>query len=90
MFSSVRHILVRPFFLMSAAKFYTDFVDVKAAIKDDLVRMPGWEASIFSWHSLAFVLLAAMLAADVFFASELGIPDWIQQLAAKDLAAISR
>jgi hypothetical protein len=80
-------VIVRPFFLLSVAKFYTDLVDVKAEVEADIAAVPAWEKSLFSWHSAVFLVLLAMLLADVFFANQLGLTAWIKQLADNDLLA---
>lgn len=83
-------VLVRPFFLLSVAKFYTDLVDVRPEVEADIAAAPAWERSLLSWHSAVFVLLLAMLVADVFFADQLGLTAWIKQLADKELLTYYR
>jgi hypothetical protein len=39
---------VRPFFLLSVVKFYTDLVDVNAEVEQDIASEPTWEDSVLS------------------------------------------
>jgi hypothetical protein len=92
-------VLVRPFFLLSVAKFYTDLIDVTAEVSEDLGHKAGEEPRVgsdahaktgISWTFALFVVLLAMLLADVFFAQQLGLLDWIKHLADKDLLSASQ
>ena len=56
-------IAVRPFYLLSVAKFYTDNVDVTEEIKKDLVAMPTWQDLVFSWQVLVLLLLIVAVIA---------------------------
>lgn len=80
-------VLVRPFYLLSVAAFYTELVDVKEEIERDVASEPHWEQVLFSGKFLLFAMLLIAVFSAVFYAPELGLTQWIDHLAAIDLSA---
>jgi hypothetical protein len=84
---SVAAVVVRPFFLLSVAKFYTELVDVNAELEQDIASEPAWEDPVLSWKLATFVVLLAAVGGAAFFGDEFGLTGWIQGLADRDLLA---
>lgn len=75
-------VLLRPFYLLGVAKFYTDSIDVSAEIEKDL-RTPHHGNFLFSKSFIIFLVLLCVLMACVFFPDQLGITTLINRLATK-------
>jgi len=81
-------VLVRPFFLLAVAKFYTELVDVKPEIEQDIATLPRWEGFVFSWEGIVFLWFVALVAAAVFFPDATGVTALIDRLAHADLVKL--
>jgi hypothetical protein len=79
-------VLVRPFYLLGVAKFYTDVIDVRCELEQDIASLFSWEKSLFSWKTGLFLLMLGVLLIAIFFGDQLGLTRWIDELAQKDLA----
>lgn len=79
-------ILLRPFFLLYSAELYMDAMamDEDTPLSQEIIEDP----SIFSWHSLLFLLLVTAIVGMVFWGNELGVRAWVEGLAALDLGLV--
>jgi hypothetical protein len=80
-------VLVRPFFLLGVARFYTDCIDVKAEIDADVAAEPHWAETVLSWRQAVFLVPLAVMVGVVLFGDALGIADWIRRLTDHDLVS---
>jgi hypothetical protein len=79
-------VLIRPIFLLSVAKFYSDTIDVRSEIEQDIALERSGENSLVSWKTGLFLLLLGELLVAIIFRDQLGLTDWINELAQKDVA----
>ena len=81
-------IVVRPFYLLGLAQFYTSLIDVRPEIEKDIQSIPKWEESLFSWRFMLFLAMSITLAVTIIYADRLGLTGWVTQLAHRDLMAL--
>lgn len=74
-------VVVRPFFLLSVAKFYTDVFDVRDEIRDDMAQMTSEGQRGLSWTTWTFVLMVAVIVVTVCFQDRIGMSGFISGLA---------
>lgn len=77
-------VLVRPFFMLSVAQFYTDVFDIRADVEDDIWAITGGgqrTSASASWLSLTFLLLLGAILLAVFFRDLIGMTSAIEGLA---------
>lgn len=75
----VTSVLIRPFFLVMISKLYTDIVPIDKEVTALSVDKK------FDALALFFAMLLCVLLAFYFFGDQLGIRDWVESLAAKDI-----
>ncbi len=74
-------ILVRPFFLLSVAKFYADNIDMKLEVVNQPAIELNWRHFLVSWKTMIFLLVLSALFISALFSQELGITAWMYHLA---------
>ncbi len=74
-------VVIRPFFLLSAARLYSDVFDVRADIEDDLWEITADGQRGLSWITWAFLALLGGLLVAVFFPDRIGLTELIGRLA---------
>lgn len=79
-------ILIRPFYLLSVARFYSDANEVAPEVNKDIASVPGWLDLLSSGNALCFCVTFALVFGAVFFGDQIGLTAWIGGLAHKDLA----
>lgn len=79
-------VVIRPFYLLSVARFYTDANDVAGEVNKDIAAIPGWLDLLSSQNAICFYVTFAAVFVTVFFGDHLGLTAWINGLARQDLA----
>jgi hypothetical protein len=79
-------VVIRPFYLLSVARFYTDANDVTGEVNKDVTSVPGWLDLLSSQNALCFCVTFAVVFLAVFFGDQIGLTAWINGLAQQDLA----
>lgn len=75
----VTSVLVRPFYLIMISKLYTDTIP----LTNEVTEQP--ENKSFDLLALFFAVLFGSLLSIYFFGEQLGIREWVEALAAKDI-----
>jgi hypothetical protein len=78
-------VIVRPFYVLSVASFYTELVGVKKEVESDTKSVSSWEMRLLSWQSILFLAMAATLLITLLFSDQLGIRHWVAYLTLQDL-----
>jgi hypothetical protein len=78
-------VLIRPFFVLGVAAFYTDHIDVKTETEKDVMTVPPFINVLFSWGMILFIFLVAQVLLIIFFGDKLGWVNWIHHLAQPNL-----
>lgn len=79
-------VLIRPVYLLSVARFYTDGNDVAGEVNKDIASIPGWADLLLSPNVLFFGVTFVVVFTAVFFGDQIGLTTWIEGLARQDLA----
>ncbi len=79
-------VAIRPVYLLSVARFYTDANDVTREVNKDIASVPGWLDLLSSRNALLFLVVFAAVFLAVFFGDHIGLTAWIERLARQDLA----
>jgi hypothetical protein len=80
-------VVIRPFYLLGVARFYTDANGTAAEMKADVASIPGWLDLLSSPNALCFCGMFAAVFLAVFFGDHIGLTAWIDSLAQRDLTS---
>jgi len=79
-------VVLRPFYLLSVARFYTDMNDVRGEVERDLSATQSAPDLALSWRAIVFMWMLGALVVAVCFGDQLGLTAGIRMLAQRDLA----
>ncbi|HEX5280163.1 MAG TPA: DUF6159 family protein [Micropepsaceae bacterium] len=80
-------VLIRPIYLLSVARFYSDANNVAGEVNKDITSVPGWLDVFSSGNALCFCVTFAVVFVAVLFSDQIGLTGWIAGLADRDLAS---
>lgn len=63
-------VLIRPVYLLSVARFYTDSNDVAGEVNKDIASVPGWADLLLSQNVLCFRVTFVVVFTAVFSAAK--------------------
>lgn len=84
--AGILNVVIRPFYLLSVALFYSDTNSVAGEVNQDIAAVPGWLDVLSSGNTLCFCVTFAAVFTALFFGDQIGLTTWIEGLAQRDLA----